>query len=140
MAYISKALRKQVTERAKGYCEYCQTAQAIVIEMEIDHVLPESAGGETQLSNLCLACISCNTFKHDFLTEIDPITNEQVSLFNPRIQMWIDHFEWNENGTKIVGLSPIGRATVERLQMNREIVINARHRWVQAGWHPPKLT
>jgi hypothetical protein len=88
MAYISKALRQQVTERAKGCCEYCQTAQAIVIEMVIDHVVPESAEGKTQLDNLCLACISCNTFKHDFQTEIDPITNEQVSLFNPRIQKW----------------------------------------------------
>ena len=31
-------------------------------------------------------------------------------------------------------------ATVTRLQMNRSIVVQARQRWVQAGWHPPKIT
>ena len=47
MAYISRALRQLVTERAGGLCEYCYTAQAIVIEMEIDHIVPEVAGGVT---------------------------------------------------------------------------------------------
>ena len=44
MAYISRALRQLVTERAGGLCEYCHTAQAIVIEMKIDHIVPEVAG------------------------------------------------------------------------------------------------
>jgi 5-methylcytosine-specific restriction endonuclease McrA len=61
MAYISRALRQLVTERAGRLCEYCHTAQAIVIEMEIDHIVPEVVGGVTEAGNLCLACISCNT-------------------------------------------------------------------------------
>ena len=32
MAYVSRALRQLVTARAGGLCEYCHTAQAIVIE------------------------------------------------------------------------------------------------------------
>jgi hypothetical protein len=39
MAYISNALRQLVAARAKGLCEYCQTAQTIVIEMELDHIV-----------------------------------------------------------------------------------------------------
>ncbi len=138
MAYISKALRKQVIQRAQGRCEYCQTAQTIVIEMEIDHIVPDAAGGQTVLDNLCFSCISCNTYKQDFQTGIDPETNVEVALFNPRTQVWGHHFRWSEDGTQVIGLTPIGRATVQRLKMNREIVVSARQRWVQAGWHPPK--
>ena len=54
MAYISQALRQLVIERASGLCEYCHTAQAIVIEMEIDHIVPEAAGGVTEASRLAI--------------------------------------------------------------------------------------
>lgn len=137
MAYISETLRRQVTERARGLCEYCQTQQAIVIEMEIDHIVPESAGGLTQLENLCLACAHCNSHKHDSQAATDPESGEIVALFNPRTQVWSDHFLWSEDSVLLIGLSPTGRATVERLKMNRDLVVRARERWVQAGWHPP---
>ncbi len=42
MAFISDSQRARITQRANGLCEYCQTAQAIVIEMEIDHIVPTS--------------------------------------------------------------------------------------------------
>jgi hypothetical protein len=138
MAYISKALRELVTKRAQGRCEYCQTAQAIVIEMEVDHIVPVSAGGETVLDNLCLACVSCNAYKHEFQMGVDPQTDREINLFNPRTQVWSEHFTWSEDRTLVIGLTPTGRATVERLKMNREIVVSARWRRVRAGWHPPE--
>lgn len=61
MASISKALRRQVTERAGGRCKYCQTLLAIVVEMEVDHIIPTSAGGRTALDNLCLACVAMHS-------------------------------------------------------------------------------
>ena len=137
MAYVSRDLRERVTRRANSLCEYCKTAQAIVIEMEIDHIVPESAGGLTEELNLCLACISCNHFKHDFQTGLDPETSQTVQLFNPRTQIWNEHFAWNEQKTHVIGLTPVGRATVERMNMNRDLIVKARQRWVQAGWHPP---
>lgn len=42
--------------------EACQTQQVIVVSMEIDHIVPESAGGETTLANLCLACVGWAIF------------------------------------------------------------------------------
>jgi hypothetical protein len=140
MAYISRALRQLVTERAGGLCEYCHTAQAIVIEMEIDHIVPEVAGGVTEAANLCLACISCNAFKRDYQTGIDAQTEAEVPLFHPRQQQWHEHFQWDAEGLPIIGTTATGRATVMRLQMNRSIVVQARRQWVQAGWHPPKIT
>ena len=68
MAYIVPSLRQEVIERAHGRCEYCLTSRAIVVEMEIDHVVPESAGGPTVTDNLCLTCVGCNGFKLAFQT------------------------------------------------------------------------
>jgi 5-methylcytosine-specific restriction endonuclease McrA len=52
MARIPQRLRQQVIDRAHGRCEYCQTQQAIVVSMEIDHLIPEAVGGDTTLDNL----------------------------------------------------------------------------------------
>src|SRR4051812_4215527 len=98
MAQISDALRQQVTERAHGLCEYCQTAQIIVVTMEVDHIVPVAAGGATQADNLCLTCRGCNSFKQDFQTGVDPDSDQKVSLFNPRTERWSDHFRWSDEG------------------------------------------
>lgn len=138
MARISHALRQQITERADGLCEYCQSAKIIIELMEVDHIRPRSDGGETNLENLALVCRGCNNFKQDFQTSIDPVTASEVPLFNPRSQKWQEHFQWASDGAHIVGLTAIGRATVERLKMNRESIVKSRLRWVQVGWHPPE--
>jgi hypothetical protein len=41
-------------------------------------------------------------------------------------------------GVYIIGLTVIGRATVETLKMNNEFIVPARRHWVEAGWHPPQ--
>jgi hypothetical protein len=137
MAYISESLREEVTERARGRCEYCKTQQVIVVSMEIDHIVPESADGETILDNLCLACVGCNGFKLDFQSGLDPETGQETPLYNPRVQDWHHHFRWSDDGLRVVGLTAVGRATTARLRMNRDAVVNSRRRWVEAGWHPP---
>lgn len=139
MATISETLRQQVAERARYLCEYCQTAQRIVVTMEIDHITPQAAGGQTTLDNLCLVCRGCNSFKRDYVTGIDPESNTEHPLFHPRTELWVVHFEWAQDGVDLRGLTPIGRATIARLQINREDVLNSRRLWVQVGLHPPKL-
>lgn len=138
MAHIPDKLRQQVIKRANARCEYCQTQEIIVVAMEIDHIVPLSAGGQTLLDNLCLSCVGCNGFKLHYQTGTDPETDQEVTLFNPRSQNWRDHFQWSENGLEIVGLTAIGRTTIARLRMNRDSLISARQRWVEAGWHPPE--
>lgn len=139
MARISEALHRQVAERARGLCEYCQTAQVIVVTMEVDHIVPRAAGGSTQLDNLCYTCRSCNSFKQNFQFGVDPDTRIEVPLFNPRTQDWYEHFAWAEDGAALLGLTPVGRATIHRLRMNRETILASRRKWVQVGWHPPKI-
>ncbi|MBN1430764.1 MAG: HNH endonuclease [Anaerolineae bacterium] len=137
MASISDDLRQQVIDRAVGRCEYCQAPLAIVVEMEVDHIIPQSAGGQTKIDNLCLACVGCNGFKLAFQEAEDPETGETTFLFNPRLHKWSEHFAWSEDGTTAIGLTPTGRATIARLRMNRERMVAARRLWSQAGWHPP---
>ena len=131
---MSLGLRRQVTERANAHCEYCP--QAIVVEMEIDHVIPEAVGGLTVADNLYLAWVGCNGYKLAFVNGMDPETNEQASLYNPQTDQWDEHFSWSEDRTHFVSRTAIGGATIAHLRMNRRRMIEARVLWVEVGWHP----
>jgi hypothetical protein len=59
-------------------------------------------------------------------------------LFNPRTQTWSEHFRWSEDGIRIHGLTPCGRATVAVLHLSDDAdALEVRSYWVLAGWHPP---
>jgi hypothetical protein len=105
--------------------------------LEVEHITPRARGGKTSLKNLCLACHRCNEYKGDRIEAPDPMTGETVALFNPRSQVWYEHFRWNRNGTKIIGLTATGRATVGSLRLNNEEIVAARRLWVALGLHPP---
>jgi HNH endonuclease len=138
MESISKATRDKVAAAAHYRCEYCQTAQAISgAQMHIEHIVPLSRGGRSDVSNLCLACAWCNSYKWAQTSGRDPLTHEDVPLFNPRTQSWHDHFRWSQDGVRLIGRTAIGRATVETLRMNNAFIVPARRHWVEAGWHPP---
>lgn len=137
--YIPKALRQQVTEQARRRCGYCLSQERITGQLlEVDHIIPEARGGPTEESNLWLMCSKCNQHKGDTITAPDPLTGEHVSLFHPRQHIWSDHFAWSPEGDRIIGLTPIGRATVSLVKLNRAELVSARQLWVMVGWHPPK--
>lgn len=48
-----------------------------------------------------------------------------------------DHFMWSTDRTEILGLTRTGRATVQRLALNRTGVVNLRRTLVAIGKHPP---
>ena len=138
--YLPAELRRQLEEADDHRCAYCQTLQANSGQRMVpDHIIPESKGGEKVFENLCFACRLCNEYKSSRTAGVDPLTGQTVPLFHPRQQEWRDHFAWEESGTRIIGLTAVGRATVMTLQMNHEVIVPARQKWVSAGWHPPKL-
>ena len=137
-AYIPVNLKDQIQQQDRGRCCYCLTQEINSgIALSFDHILPQSRGGTTSFENVCLACRSCNEFKSDQVEAIDPLIGERVSLFHPRQQSWHEHFTWSEDGTRVEGLSAMGRATVLALQLNHTTIVVARRRWVASGWHPP---
>lgn len=105
--------------------------------MQIEHIIPLAAGGTSDESNLWLSCAWCNSYKAAQTHAIDAQTGGLVPLFNPRTQLWIEHFRWSADGIHIVGITATGRATVEALRLNNEYILPARGQWVLAGWHPP---
>ena len=134
----SKALAAKVAARANGYCEYCASPVTVSLSSFCaDHVYPYSLGGETDLANLAYACQGCNSFKHLNLHARDLYTGRFVPLFNPRLMKWTEHFEWTDDYLRMVGITAIGRATVSRLQLNREAVCNVRRLLHLVRLHPP---
>ena len=137
-AYITKSLRERVSAQADYRCGYCLTQERIVgTPMEIDQIIPEALGGQTEEDNLWLACSLCNDHKGDKIAALDPESGEVVRLFDPRRQIWAEHFAWTPAGDRILGLTPTGRATVAALNLNRSSLVLARQAWVSVGWHPP---
>jgi hypothetical protein len=137
-AYISVELQRQIRHHFDNCCAYCRTTEALTATtFEFEHIIPRSAGGETSFENLCLSCPSCNRHKASRQFASDPTTQQEVALFRPQIQAWIDHFRWNESATEMIGLTPTGRATIAALQMNRPQLIRVRRMWVKLGEHPP---
>lgn len=105
--------------------------------MTVDHITAQAQGGGTIFENLCFACRRCNGFKGSLTYAQDPLTGERVGLFHPRQQLWADHFQWDETGVLLIGLTSVGRATIVALNMNNSVIMDARRRWVSVGWHPP---
>lgn len=135
---ISAKIRREVIERAKGFCEYCfSNSKFADSPFDLDHILPESNGGKSELNNLALACHGCNLFKSKKTEFFDAVSDKTVRLFSPRIDVWQEHFVWSSDFSGIVGLTAIGRATIEALNLNREGLINQRRMLHKYGKHPP---
>lgn len=136
--YVSAALRRLVTARAAACCEYCRCQTTYAAQsFSIDHIIPRQAGGLTQDDNLALACQGCNGHKATRTMALDPVSGVLTTLFHPRQQRWGEHFKWSEDCTEIIGLTPIGRATVAALHLNRSGLVNMRRILYAAGEHPP---
>jgi len=108
-------------------CEDCQSqARFSPDPFSVEHIVPRSRGGEDDGTNLALACQGCNNRKDTNVEALDLVSGETVPLYHPRRQRWHEHFTWNEDYTLVLGLTPTGRATVEKLQLHRAGVVNLR--------------
>jgi hypothetical protein len=136
---IPEVTRRRVREAAGDACGYCLSPQRLVMSrLEIEHIIPRARGGSDEEANLWLSCGLCNRYKGAQVEAADPLTGETVPLYNPRTNIWYEHFGWSTDGVKVVGLTPAGRATVVALNLNNELAVEVRQNWVLAGWHPPR--
>jgi hypothetical protein len=126
-----------VALRAEYRCEYCHAPQAVFnLPLEVEHIRPVSLGGEDVSDNLALACRSCNLFKAANIGAIDPVQSQTVRIFHPREDQWDEHFQVSMEAGEILGISPVGRATVGCLRMNHPAQIVARRQWMRLGLFP----
>ncbi len=97
--YIPNQLRRLTAERAGNKCEYCRLPQkARISKFEIEHILPRQHDGQTISENLALACLRCNRRKGTNLGSFDSQTKIFSLFFNPRTQIWTEHFQFLESG------------------------------------------
>jgi hypothetical protein len=137
--HLSEEERENVRQRANHLCEYCHTFELWQsVPFTIDHVIPLSLGGSNNIENLALACFTCNRKKSNQTEITNPETGEVIPLFNPRLDKWSDHFVWAENRLMMLGISKVGQATIETLELNRERIIRIRSADLTIDRHPPK--
>jgi len=137
---LTTKLKRAVSERARDCCEYCRSqAKFSPDPFSIEHIVPQAGGGSIEMTNLALSCQGCNNRKYISVDALDPVSGRTLALYNPRRQQWTDHFTWSDDFTMMVGITPTGRATVEKLQLNREGVVNLRRVLFLADEHPPQL-
>jgi hypothetical protein len=109
--------RDAVRDRAGHRCEYCHLPEAFSEQVfEVDHIIARKHRGKSTLGNLSWTCFACNNHKAANIAGICPVTGRLVGLFHPRRHKWSRHFRWN--GSVLVGKTPIGRATVDVLEIN----------------------
>lgn len=123
---IDAATRQLVRERAGNRCEYCGLHQdhSPLATLQIEHVNPRKHGGTDTIENLALACIDCNLSKSSNIAGRDPQSSGIIALFDPRRDVWADHFQFS--GAYIVGTTAIGRATIAVLNMNSDYQLELR--------------
>lgn len=107
------------------------------VTFEVDHIVPQTAGGPTQSGNLALSCPLCNGSKGARTHARDPVTGRDVLLFHPRRQNWFRHFRWAGDQQTIEGVTRTGRATVAALRLNNPNLLRLRTIWLAIGSAPP---
>jgi 5-methylcytosine-specific restriction endonuclease McrA len=129
---VEREIVAYLRERAGHCCEYCRLPEfCSELPFHLDHVISRQHGGGTSLDNLALTCCYCNRYKGPNLTGVDPESGQIVPLFHPRKQTWEVHFSWE--GPYLSGRTPIGRATVRVLQINRPAAVALRDLLMKEG-------
>jgi hypothetical protein len=115
---MDQTLRDYVRQRAGNVCEYCRLPQSSsrFIRFHMEHIIARQHRGLSVANNLALACGYCNHHKGPNIAGLDPETGKLVPLYDPRCDQWSEHFAWND--VVLVGLTPVGRTTIELLAIN----------------------
>ncbi|MBC7807856.1 MAG: HNH endonuclease [Akkermansiaceae bacterium] len=134
-----KTIRDAVSLRAGARCEYCKSPSDIgSAPFNVEHIEPTVGGGADEVDNLAWSCVFCNASKAKVTKATDPATGDEVALFHPRHNEWTEHFAWDDIDDSVVrGRTAIGRATENRLKLNREEIVNFRRLLRSIGRHPP---
>ena len=88
---LTETAKKQIFIRDKFECQYCGSKE----DLEIDHIIPLSQGGNNEDSNLITACHRCNSLKGDKKLK-DFLENNREIKFLDRVSKILDTLEEKE--------------------------------------------
>ncbi len=131
--YIPEPLRKLVAERAGYRCEYCRiSAIDSFFAFHIDHIISIKHGGKTIADNLAYACQICNMNKGTDLFTFLENPAEPLRFFNPRKDVWADHFKADDSGI-IAPKTAVGAATLKIFDLNHPESVIERREMIRFG-------
>ena len=132
MAVVGRRLMALISLRAGCCCEYCGLPQnGSILGFQPDHILALKHGGPTAESNLAWSCFYCNSYKGACIAGHDPVSGRLTRLYHPRTDAWHNHFKWS--GARIVGTTPVGRTTVQVLNLNHPDAVHLRRSLIAEG-------
>lgn len=134
-SHISAELRRLVAVRAGNSCEYCLIREGdTYFGCEVDHLISVKHGGVTVEGNLAYTCRLCNRRKGSDIASIKWQTGELIRFFDPRTQLWEEHFQLE--GALILPLTDSGEVTVRIFGLNAEERIRERDMLISLGDYP----
>jgi HNH endonuclease len=115
--YVSTEVRRRIARQAAYVCEYCLLPEAdSFLGYEIDHIIGLKHRGSNHETNLAWSCPDCNRNKGTDIGSIDWSSGDLVRFFNPRTDVWAEHFRLYDN--LIEPLTPVGIVTLNILKLN----------------------
>jgi hypothetical protein len=134
-SYVSEELRRHVANRAEHLCEYCLIHEDnTFFGCEIDHIISLKHSGRTDALNLAYACCFCNRNKGSDIASLSQVAGELVRFFNPRIDLWYEHFRLERS--LIVPLTSVGEATARILKFNETERVIERETLIAIARYP----
>ncbi|HBJ83083.1 MAG TPA: HNH endonuclease [Verrucomicrobiales bacterium] len=131
--YIPGAVCASVRARSDGLCEYCLLHERdIGWTFHLDHVIAEKHAGPTDDHNLSNCCPDCNRRKGSDIATM--VKGDVVRLFNPRIDLWHEHFSLD--GAFIRAKTPVGEGTIRLLGLNDRHRVAIRRSLIAEGRFP----
>jgi hypothetical protein len=79
-------------------------------------------------------CSFCNSFKGPNIAGRDRVTSQTVRLFDPRRDIWDEHFQWD--GPVLQARTAIGRVTIAVLRINLPYRVALRRSLIDEGLLP----
>lgn len=98
---VTKKVKEQLLQQANGKCEYCGVQVDERIAM-IDHKIPLSKGGSSDIDNLAIACPKCNILKADKI-----IDSFSIPVVESAAKLWIHSFLKSPKITSLISLITI---------------------------------
>jgi 5-methylcytosine-specific restriction endonuclease McrA len=74
-----RKIRQSVINR-DGCCQMCGTEE----RLSVDHIIPRKLGGDDNLSNLQVLCVSCNSSKGGTFSDSVRTPMTPLGLFSPK--------------------------------------------------------
>jgi hypothetical protein len=120
-------LRWDVLKRDKFTCQYCGQA-APNVKLEIDHIIPLSNGGTSEMGNLITSCYACNRGKRDTLSITVDERDISRKRRQPLVSLLIHYLSTHEPATA----STISRA-IDKNRGNISSLLNNHPSFVKVG-------